>query len=1717
MSKTAAKLADAMSRRDVIFAMVDAVEEFIAQYNGDRDHRQVPVRMETLDRLNLEFAEAQTDIERNDDQENKKSHLEERVQFEARYCEAKGFLLSTSPPADANQSSVCNATLLGSVPPSFHLRLPKIDLPKFNGDFSRWLSFRDTFSSMVHSNSDIPTVAKLQYLLQCLEGEARKPFESVDVEANNYGNAWSTLLKRYDNRKLLKRQLFKAIYDLPPVNRESPEDLHNLIDDFDRHVKAMAKLDEPVEHWDTPLLNLLSYKLDHVTLRAWEEKTSENDDVKYTQMIEFLHQRVRVLKTVMPAKLQQSEVAKSTGSKYTSKKMVANTVAAGAKSTFPSCVACKEKHLLFQCPRFESWPVHRRRELVASKRLCFNCFRSGHVAMKCVSKYTCRTCHERHHSLLHLPSSSKSSIQSIPQSIQLQAAQPQAVQPQAVQPSGLQSTAIEQPGTSAQHVSLSVQSSNSTVLLQTVALLIVDKHGNELPARALLDSASMCNFITKKLSNALDLRRKTVDIAVSGIGDSAKQIRCQLTATIRSRVSPFTTSLEFLVLKKPTACLPTVPVDFSQWGMPDVTLADPSFNIPADIDLVVGGEVYHEFYNGSKISLGDGLPVLVDTVEEKKCEELFITTTTRDSSGRFVVRLPLACDPQVTIGDSRAIAERRFHSLERRLYRDLQICEDYTKFIEEYIRLGHMTKVDDPVDDSYPHCYLPHHPVFKESSTSTKIRVVFDASCKTSSGFSINDMQLVGPVIQDDLLSIVLRFRKHPIALVADIEKMYRQVKLHPNDCVFQRILWRTDPQDPIRTYELQTVTYGFASAPFLATRALQQVAEEESDKYPVAAAIFKSDFYMDDCLTGANDIRSAIEFRRQATDLANSAGFPLKKWASNESAVLEGIPLEDLAVSPVHSLQDEQSVSTLGLVWETKTDVLRFRVQLPLPAAVLTKRKIMSYIAQIFDPLGLVGPIITVAKLFMQLLWSLKTEEGHTYEWDRPLPPQYQVDWKTFHGTLDTITTLKVPRFTSIAQATSIQLHFFSDASEKAYGSCCYMRSECAGTVRVCLLTSKSKVAPLTSHHSIARLELCGAVLSTTLYEKVSRALQVTADVYFWTDSTTVLHWLQSTPARWKTFVANRVSVIQNKTDIKSWKHVPGVSNPADALSRGISPTEISDHPLWWTGAPWLALPTKDWPQTELSSAKTVSIPEERTPVVSLAVSDQTEDFASRLFGLYSSFSKLRRTVAYCMRYLRAVKAVRRNERLEPFQYLESTDLKDTELALCRLAQKQHLSEEIASLTKSGRVSASSPLKYLRARLDPDGIIRLRGVLSNAHLPDHVKHPIVLLAKQPLASLLADYYHRTLLHAGPQLMLATIRQRFWVIGARDLAPRVYHQCHRCFRSKPKMIEQSVADLPTSRVAPRRPFAVCGVDYCGPVYIKSPVRNRGPTKAYIAIFVCFTTRAVHIELVSDLSTSAFIAALRRFAARRNTPHEIHSDNGTAFRGAHNELRRIHQMLKSDADGKKQILDWCAEAGIIWKFIPPRSPHFGGLWEAAVKSAKHHLLREIGQTNITYEDMTTLLTEVEMCLNSRPLIPIPTEPDDIEALTPGHFLVGGSLRAPPDEDVAEVPDNHLTHWKLTQKRFQRIWRRWYPEYLQQLQSRATKHQKPATVIQEGSMVVIHDDLLPPAQWPLGIVKKLHPGKDGVVRVVTLRTGKREDVRRCVNKLALLPMPDPPAEQ
>ncbi|GFW79501.1 integrase catalytic domain-containing protein [Trichonephila clavipes] len=409
----------------------------------------------------------------------------------------------------------------------------------------------------------------------------------------------------------------------------------------------------------------------------------------------------------------------------------------------------------------------------------------------------------------------------------------------------------------------------------------------------------------------------------------------------------------------------------------------------------------------------------------------------------------------------------------------------------------------------------------------------------------------------------------------------------------------------------------------------------------------------------------------------------------------------------------------------------------------------------------------------------------------------------------------------------------------------------------------------------------------------------------------------------------------------------------------------------------------------------------------------------------------------------------------------------------------------EVSYLSAGKQLPSTNKLIPLTPFYDDAGIIRVGGRLKNSILADSQKHPILLPKTDHVVNLIISDYHLKLLHAGPQLLQAAPREKFWILSARDAVRRVVRRCISCFRNLPKFTEQIMGDLPESRVYPSSVFQRTGIDFASPFLIRSS-KGRGSrnTKCYICVFVCLPTKAVHLEVVSDLTSKAFIACLKRFVARRGKPSEIFCDQGTNFYGASRDLRKeFLQLMKEDAVHQFLVTD-----NITFHFNPPSAPHFGGIWEATVKSFKFHLNRVVGVTSLTFEELSTLSSQIEACLNSRLLCVLSSSLDDPCVLTPGHFLIGKALTAIPQPTV---PDDlrHCDRWRLLTRMTQHFWNRWSSEYLTMLQSRS-KWRIVQKNLDIGDLVLIKHDNSPPLQWKLGKVTETFPGKD--VRFVWLRS-------------------------
>lgn len=403
--------------------------------------------------------------------------------------------------------------------------------------------------------------------------------------------------------------------------------------------------------------------------------------------------------------------------------------------------------------------------------------------------------------------------------------------------------------------------------------------------------------------------------------------------------------------------------------------------------------------------------------------------------------------------------------------------------------------------------------------------------------------------------------------------------------------------------------------------------------------------------------------------------------------------------------------------------------------------------------------------------------------------------------------------------------------------------------------------------------------------------------------------------------------------------------------------------------------------------------------------------------------------------------------------------DIRKAKSFIIKYVQQIEFLEEIEYIKNHNQPNPKSNLLKLKPFIDDQGILRVGGRLTNAKIDDRMKHPCILPHNHLLTNMIIDQAHKMTFHGGARLTLAWLRQEYWILGGNSAVKKRLRKCVMCKRHNPLKRDQLMGDLPPARVNRTRPFYHTGVDFTGFVDVRS-AKGRGVTctKGYIAVFVCMVTKAVHLELVSDLTASAFLAALKRLSARRGSPGHIYSDNGTNFIKANRVLQEEIVNLKSILND--QFYSEIADMSIEWHFNAPSWPSAGGLWEAAVKSLKYHLKRVIGEQKLTYEEFSTLLAQLEGCLNSRPLCPLSEDVEDLDFLTPSHFLASG-----PTLTIVETEHDLRTRWQLVQKIYQDVWKRWRTEYLTQLNTRS-KWQRLQPNLNIGDVVIIHDDNLPP---------------------------------------------------
>ncbi|XP_046811894.1 uncharacterized protein LOC111689220, partial [Lucilia cuprina] len=915
-------------------------------------------------------------------------------------------------------------------------------------------------------------------------GEAREIVQKSPLTHQGFDIAWRNLCSRFENRRVLVNGQLKILFSLQTLNSESGKAIKNLQREINSCITILSLYQIDVSSWDPIFVFICTSKLPENTLTLWEQELKDKTSIpKWSELDTFLTNRFRTLESV-------SEIRGSNTSKISDTKSKSNSNLNSnkrvhsfqVKVTIPKCQICpKENHAIRKCPKFLKMNQQQRLDEIKKEGLCINCFSKTHSVRNCTSKHTCFKCKKKHNTLLHKEveeqTTSSPNISSNLNPNSLPYARPNA--------SHIQST--DSPSSSRVQ---SCFATNSTGVLLGTAWVNICHLGTKYQARALIDSGSEGTFISERLFNLLKLPSQSTSAQISGLNQSISatvQHQCSfvLGSNLDDNVSLPVTAL---VVPQLSSNLPSQSVPKSKLSnLPNIPLADPKFYATSKIDVLIGGDIFPSVVrsgvkhnvcesllaqetifgwiltgpisqnsspsrtivsNFCEISLDreisrfwevENLPRKnILSPSDQACEDLYTRTTKRDSKGRYIVSLPFKEEfPEtLSLGNSRSSAMAQFFRNEARLIRNPDFKSEYDNVVLEYESLDHMFKVASPnPSESTRVYYLPHHAVIKPDSISTRVRVVFNASAPSSNGQSLNSLLHVGPILQNDLTLLIIKWRFHRFVFNADIQKMYRQILVDKNHTPYQRILFRSNPNSPICDYELKTVTFGVNCAPYLAIRTLLQLADDVQSIYPIASRILRNSMYVDDVLAGFHTQQESIKARNELIRALDSAGFSLRKWTSNSKQILVDLPPDHLLHEEFLKLEDNSSAKTLGIRWNAVSDNFYFAANPFSETDNYTKRQVLSNIAKLFDPAGWLAPCIILAKILMQKIWIDGTG------WDENLSPDALNQWKTFLSNYSVINTIRIPRWIEYHPDAKIQFHGFCDASEKAYAAALYIR----------------------------------------------------------------------------------------------------------------------------------------------------------------------------------------------------------------------------------------------------------------------------------------------------------------------------------------------------------------------------------------------------------------------------------------------------------------------------------------------------------------------------------------------------------------------------------------------------------------------------------------------------------------------------------------------------
>jgi len=1594
------------------------------------------------------------------------------------------------------------------------VKLPTIKLESFRGNIEEWQCFWEQFKSSIDQNPNLSPIDKHTFLRGYIEDEPKRLVDGISITAENYETVKNILIAKYGDKNRIIQAHLDFLENIPPIKNPTPTALNETFIECNRRLQALKALGEEISAYGRILVPKVLRAFPEDECRRWIifAKHNEISESDISKLMKFLSDEVEGALTALKIRgdltaheysYLPATAAFNVNSKPRSK----------GKNKSPFCPFCNiAGHWPQNCLTVTD--VDIRIQKLKDTNRCFLCTSRGHNVKNCVrkDKFSCSKCKKKHH-----VSICKMSTETQENTV----------------------TSINQIDIFAPNYSH----------LQTARVFITGPTGITRQTRCIFDAGSQSSFIHSNLVDLLQLKvlsSETLEVRAFESSSTCMQPRRKVEFQLTSICDQTTIKLNAFESFNTYAPHPTCPSDndFSLRTR-KMKLADPQNTKDLPIEILIGADLYWKIVKSeAPVRLSDSFVLIpskfgwivsgnraltcvqrpttssvnfvnteisylnldenvrsfwdletlgINATQDRKMSNhdsdtlKWFNDSYKIIENRRVVKLPWK--PSIDLSsDNYNVALNRINSLGKKLKVNPNLEKNYIEQMQEYINNNHVELAENKPPHESKVYYLPHHMVRKQKNEEIKWRIVFDASSHSPGKPSLNEALDPGPNMLPEILAILLRFRVSKQAIICDGSRAFLQLSLQEEDRDATRFLWwKTTEEDGVRhltdeilTYRFSRLPFGLTSSPFLLSATIRELASMHLETHLTAAKLLDKNTFMDDFVISVEDESKALALFYEMQDLMSLISLPLAKWATN-SQVLKTTWTQE-------NIKFKEETQVLGVNWNTQTDTFSMDVkgseyQL---SEETTKRSLLASISSFYDPLGLFAPVLVMGKILFQDTWLSGVK------WDEILPLVIAEKWHYWISELPSLKNISLERWVGISPTSEATIHVFCDASERAYGAALYIRYVQDNTVMVRLVCSRNRLCPI-KKITLPRLELLAALVGARLLQYFCTETNLKSSLAtLWSDATVALAWIRGDPNRWKTFVCNRTTEIQQYTSPAQWRHCPGSQNPADYLSRGVSPDELSALNQWWEGPEWLKQHESTWPINPSSDDNCLSTVAEsrKQPHVDVVVANAINVLEANSvqpiieISKFSSYMKLVRITAWIFRFLRNCRS---KQRL--YSDLTADEIVKAKEYWILTVQRQCFPEEIKAIQNEMPL----PTKSKIARFNPfmqDNLLRLGGRLQFANVPCDTKHPILLDGTHPFVKLLIQYTHVRLHHLGVRIVLSELRTSFWILRGRQAIKQVIHQCLPCKLSRSKFGNQIEAPLPTDRITPCKPFTITGIDFAGPVY----VRNEKSVKtAYVALFTCSTTRALHIELVSDLSTDKFLMAFQRFVGRRGLPHTIYTDNAQTFQAANRELISLWSTLSS-----MKVQQFYSENGIKWKFIVPRAAWWGGWWERLVGLTKQCLRKSLGRASLDEESLSTVLIGVEAALNSRPLVYEEGELDDEEALTPGHFLIGHKLTAIP---TCNEKNQRLARlYKQQQDLLDKFWRRWCKEYLLQLR---TFHQvrNPGKYprVRVGDLVLLQEDVRPRHLWRKARIESLIPGRDGKVRSCAMKINGRKITR------------------